>query len=543
MMFTHTFLKKLSVVLIVLFLASCDKDFNSLGSDIIGNENFNFDVANFEVKTYNQKVTAIQTNNLPVNQLGIYDSPIFGKTQANFVTELALAVPNPTFVNKNTIAMDSVVLTVPYFSTKTGVDASGKGTYRLESMTGNSPMSLKVFENGFKLENFGTGTNADVIQKYYSDQDTDFSNKKIGIPTNSNVGTPNGSLLNNDFSNGGIENTSFVPSEKEFVITTTTTATPPVVTLTRNAPRMSLRLDKVYFLNRIINAQSSELENNDVFKNYFRGLYFQVENSANGRLMTLDFSKGNITLYYTEDNPVVAAIPARVQKSLVLNMTGKTVNLFNNTFNTTYQTALNTPNIQSGDSKLYLKGGQGSCVFIDLFTKSTETQEFIAKKPLINDASLTFYIEKQFSEGTEVEPQRIYLFDAVTKAPVFDYVFDSSTNQNDASLNKGVYGGIIEKIATGRGTKYKIRITEHVNNIITKNASNNKLCLVITSNINNPNNIFLKDEIAPEKVDRLPIASVLSSIGTVLYGNNIPNTDTENYAKRVQLQIYYTKPN
>ena len=166
MMFTHTFLKKLSVVLIVLFLASCDKDFNSLGSDIIGNENFNFEVANFEVKTYNQKVTAIQTNNLPVNQLGIYDSPIFGKTQANFVTELALAVPNPTFVNKTIIKMDSVVLTVPYFSTKTGVDASGKGTYRLESMIGNSPMSLKVFENGFKLENFGTGTNADVIQKY-----------------------------------------------------------------------------------------------------------------------------------------------------------------------------------------------------------------------------------------------------------------------------------------------------------------------------------------------------------------------------------------
>lgn len=540
MMFTHTFLKKLSVVLIVLFLASCDKDFNSLGSDIIGNENFNFDVANFEVKTYNQKVTPIQTNNLPVNQIGIYDSPFFGKTQANFVTELALAVPNPTFVNKNTIALDSVILTVPYFSTKTGVDASGKGTYRLESMIGNSPMSLKVFENGFKLENFGTGTNADVIQKYYSDQDTDFSNKKIGIPTNSNVGTPSGSLLNNYSVNGSVvENTSFVPSDKEFVTTTINTSpTPP--TITRNAPRMSLHLDKLYFLERIIKAQSSNLENNDVFKNYFRGLYFQIENGANGRLMTLDFSKGNITLYYKED---ITVDPAQVQKSLVLNMTGKTVNLFNNTFNTTYQTALNTPNIQSGDSKLYLKGGQGSCVFIDLFTKSTETQEFIAKKPLINDASLTFYIEKQFSEGTEVEPQRIYLFDAVTKAPVFDYVFDSSINQNDASLNKGVYGGIIEKIATGRGTKYKIRITEHVNNIITKNASNNKLCLVITSNINNPNNIFLKDEIAPEKVDRLPIASVLSSIGTVLYGSNIPNTDTENYAKRVQLQIYYTKPN
>ena len=541
MMFTHTFLKKLLVVSIVLFFASCDKDFNSLGSDIIGNENFDFEVANFEVKTYNQKVNAIQTNNLAINQLGIYDSPTFGKTQANFVTELDLAVVNPTFINKTTISMDSVVLTVPYFSTRTAIDANGKGTYRLESMLGNSPMSLKVFENGFKMENFGTGTNSDVLQKYYSDQDVDFSNKKIGTPSNSNVGTLNGNLLNNkDIAIGSIENTVFVPSEKEFVTTTTTTAVPPVTTTTRSAPRMSLHLDKDYFLRRIINAPTAALENKDAFKDYFRGLYFQIENSANGRLMTLDFTKGNVTLYYKES---LTADPAQVQKSIVLNMTGKTVNLFNNTFNIAYQTALNTPNIQNGDSKLYLKGGQGSCVFVDLFTNSDETQAFIAKKPLINDASLTFTIEKQFSEGTEVELQRIYLFDAVTKAPVFDYIFDSSTNQNDASLNKALYGGIIEKNATGRGTQYKIRVTEHVNNIITKNGPNNKLCLVVTTNINNPNNIFLKDEIAPEKVDRLPLASVITPLGTVLYGSNIPNTDTENYAKRVKLQIYYTKPN
>ncbi|WP_309609372.1 DUF4270 domain-containing protein [Flavobacterium sp.] len=541
MMFTHTFLKKLLVVSIVLFFASCDKDFNSLGSDIIGNENFDFDVANFEVKTYNQKVNAIQTNNLAINQLGVYDSPTFGKTQANFVTELDLAVINPTFINKTTISMDSVVLTVPYFSTRTAIDANGKGTYRLESMLGNSPMSLKVFENGFKLENFGTGSNADVIQKYYSDQDVDFSNKKIGFPASANVGTPNGTKLNNDGRNGGVENLVFVPSEKEFVVTTINTApTPP--TISRSAPRMSLHLDTTYFSKRIFKAPASALENKDAFKDYFRGLYFQIENSANGRLMSLDFSKGNVTVYYKEDN--VAVNPtSRVQKSIVLNMTGKTVNLFNNTFNTVYQTALNTPNVQNGDGKLYLKGGQGSCAFIDLFTNSNETQAFIAKKPLINDASLTFTIEKQFSEGTEVELQRIYLFDAVTKAPVFDYIFDSSTNQNDASLNKALYGGIIEKNATGRGTQYKIRVTEHVNNIITKNGPNNKLCLVVTTNINNPNNYFLKDEIAPEKVDRLPVASVITPLGTVLYGSNIPNTDTENYAKRVKLQIYYTKPN
>ena len=306
---------------------------------------------------------------------------------------------------------------------------------------------------------------------------------------------------------------------------------------------MSLHLDNGYFLSRIINAPSTALESTLAFKNYCRGLYFRVENVGNGRLMSLDFSKGFVTIYYKEDDKAINPSTIQVAKTIVLNMSGKTVNVFNNTLSTTYQNAINAPNTVNGDAKLYIKGGQGSCVFIDLFTKSSETQEFIAKRPLINDASLTFTIDKQFSEGTEVEPQRIYLFDAVTKAPVFDYLFDNTTNPNDATLNKALYGGIIEKNATSRGTQYKIRITDFVNTIINKNGPNNKLCLVVTSNINNTNNIFLKTEIGPEKVDRLPVASVFTSLGTVLYGSNIPVTDTENYAKRVKLQIYYTKPN
>jgi hypothetical protein len=34
----------------------------------------------------------------------------------------------------------------------------------------------------------------------------------------------------------------------------------------------------------------------------------------------------------------------------------------------------------------------------------------------------------------------------------------------------------------------------------------------------------------------------MNPLGTVLFGNNIPRVDP-NYAKRLKLEIYYTKPN
>ena len=82
-MMNTTFLKKLTVVLVALFFASCDKDYNSIGSDIVGSENFLFEkyTGDLTVKVYNQKVGPVQTNNLAINQLGIYKDPVYGVTK------------------------------------------------------------------------------------------------------------------------------------------------------------------------------------------------------------------------------------------------------------------------------------------------------------------------------------------------------------------------------------------------------------------------------------------------------------------------------
>ena len=56
---------------------------------------------------------------------------------------------------------------------------------------------------------------------------------------------------------------------------------------------MRLNLNKSFFKTKIIHAPSGKLATDDVFKEYFRGLYFKVEKSGSsaGNLAMLNFKK------------------------------------------------------------------------------------------------------------------------------------------------------------------------------------------------------------------------------------------------------------
>ena len=131
--------------------------------------------------------------------------------------------------------------------------------------------------------------------------------------------------------------------------------------------------------------------------------------------------------------------------------------------------------------------------------------------------------------------------------PLVDFSTDGST---DGVYNKIVYSGVINVDATTkRGTTYKIRLTNHIRNLIKDAAVKNvKLGLVVTGDVNTITSGKLKNRILIDPANpndyfsEVPRASIMSPLGTVLFGGNIPSTDA-NYAKRLQLQVYYTKPN
>ena len=515
-MYNNSFLKQVLFVAVVIIFASCDKDYNEIGSDLIGTNHFDLNKENYSVVAYNQKIGPIQSNNLPVNALGIYDNPAFGKTTASFVTQVSLATVNP-IIGKNPV-VESVVLTIPYFSTLKTTNADGSHVYELDSIYGASTPKIKlsIYESGYFMRDLDPVGGFQNAQKYYTDQ-TDFENFKIG------------NRLNDDSNIAQNDAFFFDPAEH---VATSTDAITSVVTKTRTAPGMQLNLNKSFFDSKIANAASAKLLTNEAFKEYFRGLYFKVEKSGSdsGSLAMMDFSKGVITITYKEDTSATDA--TRVEKSIVLNLSGNRVSLQDNEDNPTYNSATITPNTTLGDEKLYLKGGEGSMAVISLFDTPGELETLRTNKWLINEANLIFHIDADAMGGSP-NPQRIYLYDMTNNVPISDYYndFTSGTNSKNGKL---VFDGILNKTKS----TYTIRITNHIRNLINDATKNNvKLGVVVTEDINTTAFSKFKDNNS-----FAPTASVMNPLGTILYGNKILSSDP-NYDKRLKLEIYYTKPN
>jgi hypothetical protein len=528
-MYNNSFFKKILLVACVVFLYSCDKDYNSIGDGLIGDNHFDFVKYTSSVVAYNQKIGPIQSNNLPINALGIFDNPAFGTTTANFATQLVLESANPT-IGKNPV-IESVVLTIPYFSTLKSTDTNGDRTYQLDSIYGPSDAKivLSVFESGYFMRDLDPAGGFQEAQKYYTNQNADFNNVKVG------------NRLNN--SSNASQNDAFVFSAAEYKSTTTKDGKDVV---TRVAPGMRLDLNTAYFKTKIIDASTSgKLAGNDVFKEYFRGLYFKVEKSGSSpsNMASLDFKKGKITINYKEDTSNTDA--TRVEKAIVLNLTGNTVSLLDQSnTKTSYANATTPANINTtlGDETLYLKGGEGSMSIIKLFGPDADNNgvadelETIRKNGwLINEANLVFHVDAS-AMANGYGANRIYLYDFENNRPIFDYVTDATPGSNTKN-GKTSYGGILTKDNAGNGV-YKLRITNQIRVLIqNKDSTNIRLGVVVTEDINTITSNKLRTPTA--SLSQVPRASVMNPLGTILYGSK--STVPED--KRLKLEIYYTKPN
>lgn len=538
-MYNTSFIKKILLVATVVLLYSCDKDFNVIGDDLIGDNHFDLAIYDSNVIAYNQAITPIQSNNLAINQFGIYDNNAFGTTTANFATQLTLATVNPT-IGKDPV-IESVELVIPYFSHADVVNNEGATVYKLDSIYGppssNSKMKLSIYQSGYYMADLDPNDNFANPQLYFTDQNSIFDAAKEG------------SRLNN--STNPEQNDNFFFDSSEIVVVTKDDAGKE--TTTRTAPAMKLKLDKAVFQSKILNAPAGKLSTNDVFKDYFRGLYFKIEkNGSNaGNLAMMNFKKGTITIKYKAKTEITTDPDATTEdKTLVLNLTGNTVNLLEQSnVNPAYNTAITTPKL-TGDDKLYLKGGQGSMAILELFAPG-ELEEIRSKGWLINEANLVFNIDSEAMKGTPYdvnnvpsEPNRIYLYDFNNNRPIVDYYNDGTPSAtNDIKKAKQIFSGIINVDPTSkRGTSYKIRITNHVRNLIKyKDSTNVKMGIVVTEDINTITSNKLRtpvETVAKNNFKAAPRASVMNPLGTILYGGTPAAAD-----KRLKLQIYYTKPN
>lgn len=565
-----SFLKIFSVITIALATISCDKDFNSIGSDFV--DNAHFDLEEYEVqniKAYSKATGSVQSNNLPINALGIYKDPYFGKTKAQFVSQVELSNSNPTI--GETPVIDSVYLYIPYFSTLLSSTASGERIYELDSVYGYSETAkfkLHVYENGYFLRDFDPDVNFLNTQNYYT-------NEKFLV--DAYKGTE---LLNN--SSKAEQNEQFVISNKEIyiyktngsglyvdangeVLTDQNDVTKRVIK-ERKAPGIWLDLKNSFFQQKILDAAASGvLFNNNTFKDYFRGLLFEVEEiqADQGALAMLDFSSAEFKILFKSviggGDPLRRTLSLQMGYKSTGNKKSNSINFIEHTKSTNYTNGLAASNETLGDEKLYLKGSNGSVAFIDVFGPDLDDNDVpdeldelrlhvLNDKWLINEASLTFYIDKNtMSANGQFEPQRIYIYDATNNKPIIDYYADPTTN-TDPKKSKQSFGGIIELDSDGNGVKYKVRLTEYIKRLLLNedesNNTNIRIGICVTESISLVGNAYINPAnpimIGTEEVKFIPVASVMSPLGTVLYGTNVAAVDAD---KRVQFKIYFTKPN
>ena len=590
-----------------LFFISCNKEYNTIGTDFLRSDTFDTNVEYVDVAVKQKRIPPFKSIALPIYQLGKIQDQIFGNRDATFVTQLGLEELNPIFgitsqtkeeegddsniliIKENELVVDAY-LDIPFYNNTFDSDGDGvidaydvdpfdiysdsdgdgladvlersNGTdpldpdtdddgildnvdtdtinprqgatvYDIDSLIGNREASfkVKVQELDYFLSTYDPSNNFETFLKYYSnDQFIENFTGKVLFDGEVEINTEEIVIYKED--DPDTDDVDESTQVKE-----------------RLTPRLRIPIDKDYMQSKIIDMEGNiDLSNQDNFNLYFKGLFLSAYDFSDPLLLILNYADASINIVYeydrynrndTTDDTSDDTID-REEKTFKLNLTGNQINILKqDPLSPEISKALNS---NSEDLKrVYLRGGEGIMMEIDLFDDGTGNDilgEIKSNGWLINEANLTMYIDKEAIDmsGGIIEPSRLFLYDIESKAPVVDYFIDQSQGQKPKD-QKAVHSGLIEIDEDRKGIKYKIRISEHVKNIIRNDSLNKKLALVVTSDITNAVNTELKNN---DELEYIPISSVINPLGTILYG---PNPEAINHDKRFRLELFYTEIN
>lgn len=363
--------------------SGCKKDFDKVGASVIpGGSNpgvlFN-DTST--LLAHSVRIDSLRTDETINNMLGSMLDPVFGHTSASFSAQYRLVNKNHDF-GENPV-LDSVILVMRY------ADYYGDTT---------TPLTLRVYE---------------VSQTLYKDS-VYFSN--------------------NEIQNYGFDYADYTfypqPGKKETVIIDEDT--------TVYAPRIRINLGELSneIGNKIINADSMYLADNENFNDYFKGLQFAVDNvAANGSVLSFDLmsSPSSLIIYYHIDTNNYAF-------PLVVNENSARINHFSHDYQLAdqdfYQQVISeNPDTTLGKKTLYLQSMAGAKTII----RFPHIHDFFnTERVIINEAKIVLPVKGQelmFKEPEQLgllrfndEGNSEFIVDELEGSAFFDGTFDSVSN-------------------------------------------------------------------------------------------------------------------
>lgn len=557
--------KALTVAFVIGLCIACEDEINSTGSGIVGTVNFDTNVAsNFTVASYSRNYPeGVQTNGVPTGVIGIYNDPIYGTTTASFLSQTTLSRFDPEF-GENPV-VDSVVFTMPFFSSVTAFDDDGNEEYELDSIFGDiAPVKLSLYRSNFFLSDLDPNSNFEEEAVYLS---TDISDPAGAIDANllemealevlkDENGVPVTEELNK------LE--MYEPSTSPIILTEPVQDedgnipdNPTFEESARLAPALRVKLDKDYWQNVIIDQEgNSTLINPNSFFEYFRGIYLKIDGISNETFYQLfNLAGTNITIYYSFEGNDDSGEPGDLTNDgigdISIALSGVSLVDYQNDFNPTILSEIENVDQVNGEANLYLKGGDGSVAIIDMFGPRVdmgdgeEIQEELELLRscgiIVNEANLLLYVDQEDAAAGlgEKEPERVFVYDIDNNRTLLDGAIDGSVGANGSVDSRTNHLGRLTRTVDGDvsspGVSYRIRITQHINNIINNDSTNVRLAVAVSQNVTVDNTALIAGTGNLETGQRVPIASVISPEGTILHGNLSANED-----KRLKLRIFYT---
>ncbi len=503
-------LKLLFLAALPIFLGACsDNSFNEIEGALLKEPNFSTSVYTATLSVAQMQQKAVQTNGLGGNFLGRYTQAPFGTKQARIVAQIGLSSLNPTFgaqtqanENKNSKPEHETVteayLYLPYFNPNSSAQKptyAQNAEYHLDSIYGNKAATFKVAVN--ELDYYLSDIDADLNAKQYYSNNANIAahiaSSIVSATTTSTFSVSNKSIVRYQFDN---PETTDDESKKVSDIL---------------APGLRIPLSAAFFQSKIIDKEGSkELTNLNNFRRYFKGITITASDFSADLMMLLDIAKAKIEVVYHYDAEVKGATKKRTNR-FEMPLQGISMNLIENTGANLTDT-----------SKWYLSGALGQTVSITL--SDAEIARFKSERWMITDASLLLYVDKTVSYAQE--PERLYVYNAQTGGSLADYLYDPTKSNGTAAYSYLIHLPKLHK-ENNKGVYYRLRITNHLLNIIsgTTSATNVPLGVAVASNVQNANISTYLD--AANAKHKIPITTLATPLSTVI--------------KDVKLEIHYTK--
>lgn len=497
------------ITLLITSIISCEKDFTDIGTNIVGNTKFDINSEVFDIALEPTEIEKIRTDNNSLGSLpsisyllGVYKNNDYKKLEASFVSQVGYKTFE-TLTSGDTRVIDAAFITLPFPATKsTKKEEDGKPIFTIDSvMRGTIPnnVTIQVYRNGTFLNNLNP-LNPTKKNKYFSNivyngyTKLDNLTKELTFKLSAN------------------------PKDTIYVFDrfkTNTTIEKDTIKLGKVSPFLTIPLDTQKIKTILLNqSNSADFASAKAFGEYFRGLIIEATGD-NGVIIPFNLSSitPNLSVYYSDVRYSGTTIDTIIRHTTSFPITG---------IKTAYYKTVPATNVTPTNS-VTLQGAVGDAGKITLLTPQ-QIINLKAKNWLINDATLTFYIDA--SRDTTQVPKRIFLY----KENINNGVTTSSQIK-DAYTEASFFGGNLE-LADGKPEKYTFKITDYISDILNATSTETLSPLVVKVYNNYTDNAVKNNNLLDTIVKSY---SWNPKMVTLLNGNKTINGD-----KRAQLKISYS---